>query len=208
VALERIEHRLDAQNPAERFRCTITEKVARFEVTCRPERMTPLKTSGDNGQYHSLRSPGPGAVTEEHQPLLANRSTDEELELNNGESSSTMARTSSVDEDSRQIRDGKMVVSHLDGPTPARLPDALASMSPADRQRLELHLRRKIDLRLLPMVILMYIMNYLDRNNIASARIAGPNGKGLQDELKLSSTQYQVSLCRITRSPESRRCRS
>jgi hypothetical protein len=37
-------------------------------------------------------------------------------------------------------------------------------------------------------------MNYLDRNNIAAARIAGPDGKGLQDELGLTSTQYQVSI--------------
>ena len=48
-------------------------------------------------------------------------------------------------------------------------------------------LRSKIDKRLMPMVIIMYIMNYLDRNNIAAVRLAG-----LQDELNLSSTQYQV----------------
>lgn len=52
----------------------------------------------------------------------------------------------------------------------------------------EAKLRKKIDTRLLPMIILMYIMNYLDRNNIASVRLAG-----LQEELDLSSTQYQVS---------------
>jgi hypothetical protein len=37
------------------------------------------------------------------------------------------------------------------------------------------------------MIILMYVMNYLDRNNIAAVRLAG-----LQAELDLSSTQYQV----------------
>jgi hypothetical protein len=96
--------------------------------------------------------------------------------------------------------DGKLIATKLDDPM-AQLegrglqpPDLIAKMSREERQRLELHLRRKIDYRLLPMVILMYIMNYLDRNNIAAARIAGPNGKGLQDELGLSSTQYQVSI--------------
>ena len=39
------------------------------------------------------------------------------------------------------------------------------------------------------MIILMYVMNYLDRNNIAAVRLAG-----LQAELDLSSTQYQVRL--------------
>ena len=46
---------------------------------------------------------------------------------------------------------------------------------------------RKIDLRLLPMVILMYIMNYLDRNTIAAARLAG-----LEEDLRLSSTEFNV----------------
>jgi hypothetical protein len=71
-------------------------------------------------------------------------------------------------------------------------PDFMQRWSEDERIRFEALLRRKIDLRLLPMVIVMYIMNYLDRNNIASARIAGPDGKGLQDELGLSSTKYQV----------------
>ena len=36
-----------------------------------------------------------------------------------------------------------------------------------------------------------YIMNYLDRNNIASARLAGR--PGMQGELNLSSVQWNVS---------------
>ncbi|KAF2496780.1 pantothenate transporter liz1 [Lophium mytilinum] len=66
-------------------------------------------------------------------------------------------------------------------------PPLVAAMSPEVRQATELKLKRKIDLRLMPMIILMYIMNYLDRNNIAAVRLAG-----LQDELDLSSTQYQT----------------
>lgn len=76
------------------------------------------------------------------------------------------------------------------GPSSSKLevPPLVAAMSQEHRFELETKLRRKIDTRLLPMVILMYIMNYLDRNNIAAVRLAG-----LQDELNLSSTQYQVS---------------
>lgn len=94
-------------------------------------------------------------------------------------------------------------------PVPARRglepPPYVKSLTPEQRASAELRLRRKIDTRLLPMIILMYsecrcyalvnrkrklmssVMNYLDRNNIATARLAG-----LQDELGLSSTQYQV----------------
>ena len=76
------------------------------------------------------------------------------------------------------------------GPDIGRLreaPPLVKNLAPEDRQRLERALVRKIDLRLLPMVILMYIMNYLDRNNIAAARLAG-----LEEDLHLSSTEFNV----------------
>lgn len=66
-------------------------------------------------------------------------------------------------------------------------PPLVAAMSREERVAAEAKLRNKVDTRLLPMIILMYIMNYLDRNNIAAVRLAG-----LQDELNLSSVQYQV----------------
>jgi len=67
-------------------------------------------------------------------------------------------------------------------------PPLVAAMSQEQRLHAEARMRRKIDTRLLPMIILMYIMNYLDRNNIAAVRFAG-----LQDDLELTSVQYQVS---------------
>ena len=92
------------------------------------------------------------------------------------------------------------VVPSTERPVHAKLepPPLVAAMSQEYRMEAEAKLRRKIDTRLLPMIILMYIMNYLDRNNIAAVRLAG-----LQDELKLTSTQYQVSLLLLSRS----RCR-
>jgi hypothetical protein len=74
--------------------------------------------------------------------------------------------------------------------TTHRLPPVgIRNLSPEESLALEKRLRRKIDLRLMPMLILMYILNYLDRNNIAAARLAG-----LEDELKLTGTQYQVRI--------------
>jgi hypothetical protein len=67
------------------------------------------------------------------------------------------------------------------------LPPALQGMTPDELAALEVKMRRKIDLRLLPMIVLMYIMNYLDRNNISSAKLAG-----LSKELKLVGDQFQV----------------
>ena len=65
----------------------------------------------------------------------------------------------------------------------------IQNLSGEERHRLELALVRKIDLRLLPTIIIMYVMNFLDRNNIAAARLAG-----LEDELHLTSTQYLTAL--------------
>lgn len=41
----------------------------------------------------------------------------------------------------------------------------------------------------LPMIVLMYILNYLDRNNIAAAKLAG-----ILDDLHLSSTQFNTAV--------------
>jgi hypothetical protein len=76
-------------------------------------------------------------------------------------------------------------------------PPLVAAMSQVQRIEAEAKMRRKIDTRLLPMIILMYIMNYLDRNNIAAVRLAG-----LQADLNLSSVQYQVGLIPRIKWPE------
>jgi len=44
-----------------------------------------------------------------------------------------------------------------------QMPAILAAMTPEQRAELEVHLRRKIDWRLMPMIIIMYILNYIDR---------------------------------------------
>ncbi|KIW14356.1 hypothetical protein PV08_07138 [Exophiala spinifera] len=68
-------------------------------------------------------------------------------------------------------------------------PDYIKSLSPEERAAKEKALVRKIDLRLIPTIVIIYIMNYLDRNNIAAARLAG-----LEDDLKLHGTQYQTAV--------------
>ncbi|KAI9701182.1 MAG: hypothetical protein M1836_001851 [Candelina mexicana] len=68
-------------------------------------------------------------------------------------------------------------------------PPLVKKLAPGEREYLEAALRRKIDLRLLPMVVIIYIMNYLDRNNIAAARLAG-----LEDDLHLTGTQFSTAV--------------
>ncbi|KAK6505948.1 hypothetical protein TWF506_010875 [Arthrobotrys conoides] len=68
-------------------------------------------------------------------------------------------------------------------------PPLLRDLSEEEIEELERKLKRRIDLRLLPMIILIYIMNYLDRNNIPAAQVAG-----MGDELGLTSSQFNTAV--------------
>lgn len=57
------------------------------------------------------------------------------------------------------------------------------------RQKLELQLRRKIDTRILPLIVLIYLLNYLDRNSITQARLYG-----LQEDTGVKGAQYQTAI--------------
>lgn len=53
----------------------------------------------------------------------------------------------------------------------------------------EKKLRRKIDSLIMPIVVVVYLMNYIDRNNYAAARL-----QGLERDLNLVGNQYQTGL--------------
>jgi len=65
----------------------------------------------------------------------------------------------------------------------------LPEIGSPERIRMEKKLVRKLDSRLLPTIFLIYIMNYIDRNGITTARL-----KGLEEDLGLSDLQYSVVL--------------
>ncbi|KAF9872887.1 TNA1 is necessary for nicotinic acid import into the cell [Colletotrichum karsti] len=67
------------------------------------------------------------------------------------------------------------------------LPELLRDLSEEEFKALEKRLLRKVDLRMLPTMILIYIMNYLDRNAIGSARLAG-----LEKDLGLTGNEFQT----------------
>ncbi|OJD22152.1 hypothetical protein ACJ73_06504 [Blastomyces percursus] len=66
--------------------------------------------------------------------------------------------------------------------------DRFAQLTPEELV-LEKKLRRKIDTLIMPIVIIVYLMNYIDRNNYAAARL-----QGLEADLKLTPSQYQTGL--------------
>ncbi|KAG6889495.1 hypothetical protein C0995_000661 [Termitomyces sp. Mi166 len=61
----------------------------------------------------------------------------------------------------------------------------LPQLGTPERLEAERKLVRKLDSRLLPTVVVIYIMNYIDRNGITTARL-----KGMQQDLGISDIQY------------------
>ncbi|KAH8910359.1 major facilitator superfamily transporter [Coniochaeta sp. PMI_546] len=91
--------------------------------------------------------------------------------------------------DSSEAQNEKGDISQLESTSPRdNRPVDMAVMDPEHRARVEKSLKRKLDLRC-SLFVLIYIMNYLDRNNIAAARL-----KGLQDDLKVTNTEYSTCL--------------
>ena len=68
-----------------------------------------------------------------------------------------------------------------------QMPTALAALSQAEYNKIGKSATWKMDLLILPSLVIMYIMNYLDRQNIAAARLAN-----LQRDLNLTAVQYQT----------------
>ncbi|TPX15851.1 uncharacterized protein E0L32_000185 [Thyridium curvatum] len=67
------------------------------------------------------------------------------------------------------------------------LPPLLRDIPAEELEKMQRKLVRKLDLRLMAPLILMYIMNYLDRNAIAAAKISG-----IVEDLRLTDSQFQT----------------
>ncbi|KAF4967222.1 hypothetical protein FSARC_5201 [Fusarium sarcochroum] len=66
------------------------------------------------------------------------------------------------------------------------MPSILSGLSEDEYKKIGHKALFKMDTTILPALMVMYILNYLDRNNIASAKLAG-----ITEDLNLSATEYQ-----------------
>lgn len=69
------------------------------------------------------------------------------------------------------------------------LPEELQHLDEDGRVKLERSLVRRLDCTLMPVVALLFLLNILDRNNIANAKIAG-----LTKTLHITNAQYNTCL--------------
>ena len=69
------------------------------------------------------------------------------------------------------------------------LPRELEHLQHDDVNKLEKNLVRRLDSTLMPVVVLLFLLNILDRNNIANAKVSG-----LTDTLRITNAQYNTCL--------------
>ncbi|KAF8839409.1 MFS general substrate transporter [Paxillus ammoniavirescens] len=68
-------------------------------------------------------------------------------------------------------------------------PDDFVLLAEGNRKAAERNLVRKLDLRLMPTIVIIYLMNYIDRVAITAARL-----KGLETDLHMTDVQYDSLL--------------
>ncbi|KAJ0325742.1 hypothetical protein COL5a_007250 [Colletotrichum fioriniae] len=69
------------------------------------------------------------------------------------------------------------------------MPASLAALSQEEYERVGKKATLKMDLVIMPIMVIMYILNYLDRQNIASAKLAD-----ITTDLNLSQVEYQTTV--------------
>ncbi|KAI8263722.1 fungal specific transcription factor domain protein [Colletotrichum sp. SAR11_239] len=67
------------------------------------------------------------------------------------------------------------------------MPEILRSLSAAEYRKTGRRATLKMDIIIMPTLMITFILNFLDRNNIAAAKLAG-----ITEDLHLSETQYQT----------------
>ncbi|RAH40910.1 MFS general substrate transporter [Aspergillus brunneoviolaceus CBS 621.78] len=70
-----------------------------------------------------------------------------------------------------------------------RMPESLRNLSEEELRDLQRRLVRKVDLLVLPTIGILYILNYIDRQNLASAKL-----QGITDDLHMSSEQFATAV--------------
>ncbi|WWD19711.1 hypothetical protein CI109_104175 [Kwoniella shandongensis] len=85
--------------------------------------------------------------------------------------------------------DAGHVFGDIDRHLAVKVPASLQGLSPEEIEVIDKAATRKLDLLLMPVLVGLYILNYLDRQNIGSAKIAG-----IVKDLNMSTTDYNTAV--------------
>lgn len=75
------------------------------------------------------------------------------------------------------------------GPVFRRMPEELRTLSEDEIQMLNKKLVRKIDTIILPIISILYILNYIDRQNLAAAKL-----QGITDDLNMTTEEFATAI--------------
>ncbi|CAO2654425.1 Nn.00g111580.m01.CDS01 [Neocucurbitaria sp. VM-36] len=70
-----------------------------------------------------------------------------------------------------------------------RMPESLRALSKDDISQLNKKLVRKIDFIILPIIGILYILNYIDRQNLAAAKL-----QGIMEDLNMTTQQFATAI--------------
>lgn len=70
-----------------------------------------------------------------------------------------------------------------------RMPESLRALSKEELEDLNRKLVRKIDLIVLPIIGILYILNYIDRQNLAAAKL-----QGIMEDLNMTTQQFATAI--------------
>ncbi|KAI9152345.1 transporter [Paramyrothecium foliicola] len=76
-----------------------------------------------------------------------------------------------------------------DAGTYQRMPQSLLHLSQDEIDKLNKKLVRKIDLIILPIIGILYILNYIDRQNLAAAKL-----QGIMEDLNMTTQQFATAI--------------
>ncbi|KAL4981492.1 major facilitator superfamily domain-containing protein [Aspergillus falconensis] len=93
------------------------------------------------------------------------------------------------DEDKDRASTAEGQVQVLPPTNDARMPESLRTLSPDDYGALHKKVVRKIDTLVLPTIGILYILNYIDRQNLASAKL-----QGIMDDLSMTTQQFATAV--------------
>lgn len=86
------------------------------------------------------------------------------------------------------VEDNKEVTAQLQGAVAAEV-EIVRNLSEEEFAKEEKKLLRKIDFTLLPTLFVLLVLNYLDRNALASARV-----QGIEESLGMKGTQFNTAI--------------
>ncbi|KAL2829543.1 major facilitator superfamily domain-containing protein [Aspergillus cavernicola] len=91
-----------------------------------------------------------------------------------------------VDEDKVSTAEGQVNIASA---AYQRMPSSLRSLSDEDMKQLNKKIVRKVDLFVLPTIGILYILNYVDRQNLAAAKL-----QGIMEDLNMSTQQFATAV--------------